>query len=58
MKIKKHIENLHKLNNSCLRSDIECYHNSIVGKNLLFLGKKDDVWVIAIDKPDIFYLSL
>jgi hypothetical protein len=53
MKVKQHIENHDELNHFDLRSDIE--NNNITGGNLLFLGKQNDVWVIAIDNTDIRY---
>ena len=53
MKVKTHIQNHDEINHFDLRSDIE--NDNITGGQLLFLGKQDDVWVIAIDKSDVRY---
>ena len=53
MKVKKHIQNHDEINHFDLRSDIE--NGNITGGQLLFIGKTNDVWVIAIDKTDIRY---
>lgn len=54
MKVRKHIQNHDELNHFDLRSDIE--NNMITGGDLLFLGKQNNVWVIAIDKKPIRYV--
>jgi hypothetical protein len=53
MRVKQHIKNQDELNHYGLRSDIE--NGEIIGHHLLFLGKQNNVWVIAIDKTDIRY---
>jgi hypothetical protein len=53
MRVRKYIQNYDELNHFDLRSDIE--NNNITGKQLLFLGEHNNVWIIAIDKTDIRY---
>lgn len=52
MKIRKHIQ-YYLLNNFKLRSDIE--NELIINAQVLFLGKVEDKWKIAIDNSDIVY---
>jgi hypothetical protein len=52
VKIRKHIQ-YYLLNNFDLRSDIE--NESIINAQVLFLGKVEDKWKIAIDNSDIVY---